>query len=50
MLQGRSIGNLNIIFPRADAAGKMRDHLIGELANIRIERNTRLTLFGDLVS
>ena len=48
MLQGRSIGNMNIIFPRTDATGQSRDHLIGGLADVRIERNTRLTLFGDL--
>jgi hypothetical protein len=28
--------------------GTNRDHLIGQLADIRIERSTRLTLFGEL--
>ncbi len=46
MLHGRSIGNLNIVFPRADATGVNRDHLIGQLVDIRIERVTSLTLYG----
>jgi len=45
MLRGRSIGNLNIVFPRAGNDGR-----IGDLVDIRIERSTSLTLFGTLVS
>lgn len=41
MLQGRSLGNLNIVFPRLG-----NDHLIGQLVDVRIERSTSLTLFG----
>jgi tRNA-2-methylthio-N6-dimethylallyladenosine synthase len=48
MLMGRSLGSITVIFPRVGADGKNRDHLIGELADIRIDRSTRLTLFGDL--
>jgi tRNA-2-methylthio-N6-dimethylallyladenosine synthase len=50
MLQGRSNGNLNIVFPRHNADGSSRDHLIGHLAPVKIERSTRLTLFGELVN
>lgn len=50
MLTGRSIGNLNIVFPRYAADGSSRDHLIGDLADISINRSTNLTLYGDLVS
>ncbi len=50
MLHGRSLGNLNIVFPRVGADGLGRDHLVGHLADIRIERSTGLTLFGDLVA
>jgi len=45
MLRGRSIGNLNIVFPRAGNDGR-----IGDLVDIRIERSTSLTLFGTLAS
>ncbi len=48
MLNGRSIGNLNIVFPRRDENGQSRDHLIGDLVNIRIERSTQLTLYGNV--
>ena len=48
MLQGRSLGNLNIVLPRAAADGANRDGLIGQLADVRIARHTSLTLFGDL--
>ncbi|MBA2479451.1 MAG: tRNA (N6-isopentenyl adenosine(37)-C2)-methylthiotransferase MiaB [Planctomycetes bacterium] len=50
MLHGRSEGNLNIVFPRMDVTGASRDHLIGDLVDIRIERSTSLTLFGDLAA
>jgi tRNA-2-methylthio-N6-dimethylallyladenosine synthase len=50
MLHGRSLGNLNIVFPRVDAAGAGRDALIGHLVDVRIERSTSLTLFGDVVA
>ncbi|NRA40344.1 MAG: tRNA (N6-isopentenyl adenosine(37)-C2)-methylthiotransferase MiaB [Planctomycetes bacterium] len=50
MLTGRSIGNLNIVFPRYDAAGNSRDYLIGDLATIKIDRSTNLTLYGDVVA
>ncbi len=49
MLHGRSLGNLNIVFPRAGPAGTARDALIGRLADVRIQRSTSLTLFGDIV-
>lgn len=48
MLHGRSIGNLNIVFPRQGADGTPRDALIGRMAQVRIARSTSLTLFGDL--
>ena len=48
MLHGRSIGNLNIVFPRVDAAGVTRDHLVGQLVQVTIARTTSLTLFGNL--
>jgi tRNA-2-methylthio-N6-dimethylallyladenosine synthase len=47
MLCGRSLGNLNIMFPRSGSEGA-RDHLIGKLAKVTIERSTRLSLFGEL--
>ncbi len=47
-LSGRSIGNLNIVIPRTDAAGNKRDHLIGDLVNVHINDSTNLTLFGDI--
>jgi tRNA-2-methylthio-N6-dimethylallyladenosine synthase len=50
MLQGRSNGNLNIVFPRRDADGSLRDRMIGSIVGVRIERSTRLTLFGDVVN
>ncbi|MBA3938746.1 MAG: tRNA (N6-isopentenyl adenosine(37)-C2)-methylthiotransferase MiaB [Planctomycetes bacterium] len=50
MLHGRSLGNLNIVFPRVDAAGTGRDDLIGQLVDVRIARSTSLTLFGDVVA
>jgi tRNA-2-methylthio-N6-dimethylallyladenosine synthase len=49
MLHGRSDGNLNIVLPRAGADGVARDHLVGEIVPVRIERSTSLTLFGDVV-
>jgi tRNA-2-methylthio-N6-dimethylallyladenosine synthase len=48
MLQGRSQGNLNIVLPRQSAAGAGRDHLIGRIVPVRIERSTSLTLFGEV--
>jgi len=48
MLHGRSIGNLNIVFPRVAPDGAGRDGLIGSIVPVRIERSTSLTLFGDL--
>ncbi len=48
MLHGRNQGNLNIVLPRTAADGTSRDHLIGHIAPVRLERNTSLTLFGDL--
>jgi hypothetical protein len=48
MLMGRLLGSITVIFPRVVADGRNGDHLIGELADIRIDRSTRLTLFGDL--
>lgn len=50
MLFGRSHGNLNVVMPRRDAEGGSRDHLMGRIVPVRIERSTNLTLFGDLVS
>ncbi len=47
-LAGRSIGNLNIVIPRTDAAGNSRDSLIGNLAQVTINDSTNLTLYGDL--
>jgi tRNA-2-methylthio-N6-dimethylallyladenosine synthase len=41
MLHGRTIGNRNVVFPRAG-----RDGLVGALARVRIERCTALTLYG----
>jgi tRNA-2-methylthio-N6-dimethylallyladenosine synthase len=49
MLHGRSLGNLNIVFPRAGADGSNRSGLVGQIVPVRIERSTGLTLFGDLV-
>ena len=49
-LSGRSIGNLNIVLPRTDAAGNSRDHLIGELVDVTINDSTNLTLYGDIAS
>jgi hypothetical protein len=50
MLHGRSQGNLNIVFPRLGPDGVSRDGLVGDLVDVRIERSTSLTLFGDLVA
>jgi tRNA-2-methylthio-N6-dimethylallyladenosine synthase len=50
MLHGRSLGNLNIVFPRLAADGTDRSHLVGELVDIRIERTTSLTLYGDIAT
>ncbi|MBA3698810.1 MAG: tRNA (N6-isopentenyl adenosine(37)-C2)-methylthiotransferase MiaB [Planctomycetes bacterium] len=50
MLHGRSLGNLNIVFPRSGSDGADRDHLVGSIAPIRIDRSTGLTLFGDLLT
>ncbi len=49
MLHGRSEGNLNIVLPRQTSDGASRDHLIGSIVPVRIERSTALTLFGDIV-
>ena len=49
MLSGRSIGNLNIHIPRKNSDGSSRDELIGELVNVKINTNTNLSLFADLV-
>jgi tRNA-2-methylthio-N6-dimethylallyladenosine synthase len=49
MLHGRSQGNLNIVLPRHDGLGASRDHLVGSIVPVRIERSTSLTLHGDLV-
>ncbi|MEK7413586.1 MAG: tRNA (N6-isopentenyl adenosine(37)-C2)-methylthiotransferase MiaB [Planctomycetota bacterium] len=43
MLHGRTIGNRNIVFPRAG-----HDALIGRLVNVRVERSTSLTVFGSI--
>lgn len=48
MLGGRSIGNLNIMFPRVGPDGANRDHLIGQLVRVTIDRTTNLSLFGEL--
>lgn len=48
-LCGRSIGNLNIVFPRQGADGASRDHLIGQLATVKVYDSTNLTLYADLV-
>jgi tRNA-2-methylthio-N6-dimethylallyladenosine synthase len=45
MLHGRSIGNRNVVFPRAG-----HDGLIGRIVPVRIERSTALTLFGSAVA
>ncbi len=50
MLHGRSLGNLNIVFPRTNADGTGNDRLVGELVDVRIERSTSLTLFGTPLS
>jgi tRNA-2-methylthio-N6-dimethylallyladenosine synthase len=50
MLHGRSLGNLNIVFPRVAADGVDRSGLVGSIAPVRIERSTGLTLFGDLAT
>jgi tRNA-2-methylthio-N6-dimethylallyladenosine synthase len=50
MLHGRSLGNLNIVFPRVSADGVDRSGLVGDIVPVRIERSTGLTLFGDLAS
>jgi tRNA-2-methylthio-N6-dimethylallyladenosine synthase len=47
MLHGRSQGNLNLVIPRQAADGTGRDHLIGRIVTVRIERSTSLTLFGE---
>ncbi len=49
MLHGRSEGNLHIVLPRQASDGSNRDHLIGTIVPVRIERSTALTLFGDIV-
>ena len=46
MLRGRSQGNLNIVIPRHATDGTSRDHLVGQVIDVRIERSTSLTLFG----
>lgn len=48
-LQGRSIGNLNILFDRFDPAGNDRLALRGQLVNVRIEENTSLSLYAELL-
>ena len=48
MLHGRNQGNLNIVLPRQAADGTSRDHLVGQIVPVRLERNTSLTLFGNL--
>jgi tRNA-2-methylthio-N6-dimethylallyladenosine synthase len=50
MLHGRSQGNLNIVFPRFTALGCSRDVLIGSVVDVRIERSTSLTLFGECLA
>ena len=50
MLHGRSAGNLNIVLPRCAADGAARDHLVGRIVPVRIERSTSLTLFGEIVA
>jgi tRNA-2-methylthio-N6-dimethylallyladenosine synthase len=49
MLFGRSRGNLNVVLPRTAADGTPRDHLVGGIVPVRIERSTSLTLFGEPV-
>ncbi|MHC5068668.1 MAG: TRAM domain-containing protein, partial [Planctomycetota bacterium] len=44
-LQGRSAGNLNVVIDRYVDGGD-RDHLIGQLVPVQIDRNTNLTLYG----
>lgn len=46
MLHGRSQGNLNIVIPRQAPDGTSRDRLVGRIVEVRIERSTSLTLFG----
>lgn len=48
MLGGRSLGNLYVVIPRTGPDGISRDHLIGDIVDVRIKRSTRLTLFGEL--
>ncbi len=48
MLYGRSEGNLNIVLPRVGADGATRDHLVGRIVPVVIQRSTSLTLFADL--
>jgi tRNA-2-methylthio-N6-dimethylallyladenosine synthase len=50
MLHGRSEGNLNIVFPRRALDGATRDHLVGRIVPMRIERSTSLTLFAQPLS
>lgn len=45
MLHGRTIGNRNVVFPRAG-----RDGLVGTLAQVVVSRSTALTVFGDVVT
>ncbi len=47
MLHGRSEGNLNIVFSRRGPDGAARDHLVGRIVPVRIERSTSLTLGGE---
>ena len=49
MLHGRGKGILHIVLPATGPDGSDRRSLIGELVNVKIERHTPLTLFGDLV-
>lgn len=46
-LSGRGRGNLNIHIPRRDAAGAVRDRLVGELVAVRITGSTNLSLFAE---
>lgn len=48
MLHGRSEGSLNIVLPRTGPDGAPRDHLVGRIVPVRIQRSTSLTLFADL--
>ena len=45
-LQGRSLGNLNVVIERLDG-DTARDDLIGQIVTVRIVDSTNLTLYGE---